>query len=163
MDQRSRFRTGVRAQTGHHHSGVKETPAASRKKVKLPSDRRILWVLVLVLVVAVAALTYGYIHTKNQLESASSQTQNTGGTEAEQIINQVSKSVQLPAGQTPTIATVQDAGKLKDQVFFKDAQNGDKVLYYSKSGQAVLYRPASQKVILFAYVNLSESSSNPQQ
>ena len=97
-----------------------------------------------------------------QLEDASKQTQTSGGTETEQIINQVSKSVQLPNGEVPTIATVDNASKLKDQVFFKDAQNGDKVLYYAKSGQAVLYRPSTNKVILFAYVNLPQNSSNAQ-
>ncbi len=59
----------------------------------------------------------------------------------------------LPNGETPTIATVSDPEALKDQVFFVDAQKGDKVLIYSNAKKAILYRPGDDKIITIAPLN----------
>src|SRR5579862_7460225 len=58
------------------------------------------------------------------------------------VINSVGKLMVLPTNETPTIATVSDKSKLSGQPFFANAQNGDKVLIYSKSQKAILYRPS---------------------
>lgn len=59
----------------------------------------------------------------------------------------VGKSVTLPQGETPTIATVTNKRKLDDQPFFKQVENGDKILIYSDARQAILYRPSLGKVL----------------
>jgi hypothetical protein len=104
--------------------------------------------------------TYEYIHTKNQLNAAKNP-ETAGKTEIEQIQSHINGTVNLP-NETPTLATVSDAAKLKTQVFFKDAQNGDKVLIYPHAGTAILYRPSTKKVIEYAPVNLGSSPSNNQ-
>jgi hypothetical protein len=107
------------------------------------------------LAVAIGVLGYGYIQTKNELNAAKNPS-TAGKTETEQIVNQVNKYLLLPTDETPTLATVNDVSKLQGQQFFKNAQNGDKVLIYSKAGRALLYRPSSQKVIEYAPVNLGD-------
>lgn len=63
------------------------------------------------------------------------------------LIGKVSKHAVLPTNEEPTIATVSDAAKLSNQNFFNGAKNGDKVLVYTKSKKAVLYRPSLDKVV----------------
>ncbi len=66
----------------------------------------------------------------------------------------VGKLIVLPAEETPTLATVSDPDKLKDQSFFANAQKGDKVLVYSVSRKAILYRSSLNKIIEVAPINL---------
>jgi len=58
--------------------------------------------------------------------------------------------------EKPTIATVEDRKKLTDQIFFKNARNGDKVLMYTQSKKAILYRRSENKVIEIAYLNIKK-------
>lgn len=78
-----------------------------------------------------------------------------GGNVEEEIVEitaNISESMELPEGETPTLATVTDVEKLKSQSFFKKAQNGDKVLVYANESKAILYRPSTKKVIEVAPV-----------
>lgn len=66
----------------------------------------------------------------------------------EQLLQKVASLVELPSNETPTIADVTDAQQAKAQdKFYVDARNGDKVLFYTQAGKAILYRPATNKVI----------------
>jgi hypothetical protein len=67
--------------------------------------------------------------------------------------------VDLPSGETPTVATVSDSAKLKEQAFFELAQNGDKVLIYSKAKKAYLYRPSTNKMVNIAPVNIGDTTT----
>lgn len=67
--------------------------------------------------------------------------------EAYELVTKVGKLIELPSGETPTIATVTDVTKVKDQAFFVNAQNGDKLLIYPQAKKAILYRPSTNKVI----------------
>jgi hypothetical protein len=99
-------------------------------------------------------LAHGYITTRNQLEQAKN-SPGSGGSQTDQLVGKVGRLVDLPPGETPTIATVNDSAKLKTQAFFADAKDGDKVLIYSKAGKAVLYRPSTNRIIEYSTVNLS--------
>ncbi len=57
------------------------------------------------------------------------------------LIERIGKLIVLPQDEEPTVATVSDPEKLKDQVFFANAQVGDKVLIYTKARKAYLYDP----------------------
>lgn len=67
--------------------------------------------------------------------------------EIKAITERIGKFMELPQGETPTLATVSDREKLKGQQFFLNAKNGDKVLVYPKAKKAILYRPSSGKII----------------
>ena len=72
----------------------------------------------------------------------------------ERTLQRVSRIMVLPANEEPTLATVTDLSKLKDQPFFANAQEGDKVLIYPRSLKAILYSPSKDKVIEVSSVNL---------
>lgn len=76
--------------------------------------------------------------------------------EVNALVAKVSKLMVLPTDETPTVATVTDASKIKDQPFFADAQNGDKVLIYQKTGEAILFRESENKIIKFGAVNFNQ-------
>lgn len=63
------------------------------------------------------------------------------------IADEVKKQLNLPTQEEPTIATVTDPTKLSSQIFFKQAQIGDKVLIFLNSQKAVLFRPSEKKVL----------------
>lgn len=67
--------------------------------------------------------------------------------EVKKLTSEVGQLVELPQGEEPTVATVIDAEKLKDQPFFAKTQNGDKVLIYVGAKKAILYRPGTKKII----------------
>lgn len=67
--------------------------------------------------------------------------------ETDWVVERANKLMDLPQDETPTLATVLDKEKIKDQEFFKKAENGDKVLVYTKAKKAVLYRPSTNKII----------------
>jgi hypothetical protein len=62
------------------------------------------------------------------------------------LVEKVSKLMVLPSG-TPTVATVLDKEKLKDQAFFNNSENGDKILVFMDAKKAILYRPSLNKII----------------
>ena len=66
--------------------------------------------------------------------------------EAQSIIDQVAKIVELP-GEQPEVATVKDAAKLSNAVLAKKTENGDKLLIYGESKRIVIYRPSTQRVV----------------
>ncbi len=72
----------------------------------------------------------------------------------ERTLQRVSRIMVLPANEEPTLATVTDLSKLKDQPFFTNAQEGDKVLIYPRSLKAILYSPSKDKIIEVSSVNL---------
>lgn len=76
--------------------------------------------------------------------------------EADMLITEVGKLLALPSDEKPTVATITDVEKLKEQVFFKNAANGDKVLIYTKSKKAILYRPSDKKIVEVGAVNINQ-------
>lgn len=70
----------------------------------------------------------------------------------------VGKILVLPQNETPSLATVSDPSKLKDQPFFAAAESGDKVLVYSLAKKAILYSPKLNKIVEVAPINLGQSA-----
>ena len=71
----------------------------------------------------------------------------------------VSELVKLPENEDPTVATVTDVSSLQGQPFFEKAQNGDKVLIYTNSQQAYLYRPSEHKLINVSSISIDNSDA----
>jgi cytoskeletal protein RodZ len=139
---------------GHSSVATHVEPQKSRKnKLKFKKLYIVLGVVIMSLVLVF--FVYGYFNTRNQLMSIKNSSSSKSPGETQQLIDKVGKLVELPAGETPTLATVNNAAQLKKQQFFAMAKDGDKLLIYSKSGLGVLYRPSTNKVIAYSPINLS--------
>lgn len=82
--------------------------------------------------------------------------------ELQNLKNKISKLVDVPTDEEPTVASVTDISKLQGQAFFARAQNGDKVFMYNKAKKAILYRPSSDKVIEFAPITIDQKTPDKQ-
>ena len=109
------------------------------------------------LVIAASLAAYFYV----QLAQLSKNPQALAQKEAQQVIEKVSRLIVLPEGETPTIATVSDPEKLKDQAFFSKAQKGDRVLIYTTAKKAILYSPTANKIVEVAPINIGEAATQP--
>jgi hypothetical protein len=117
------------------------------------------WLMIAFLVVALFAITAGayYFNQYNSLNNILKNPNVAVEKQTKELVGLVGKLMVLPTDEQPTIATVTDAGKLKDQAFFKNAKNGDKVLIYVKARKAILYRQSSNMIVDVAPVNISQN------
>lgn len=140
------------------------TERPSRPTAFTPKRRKNRTVKRLAIVVLIAALAVGLAVFAYKYDQANKEAKRLSDPKAAaekqvtDLITDVSKLVELPTGETPTIATVTDKTKLNSQAFFKNARNGDKVLIYTQAKRAVLYRPSSKKVIEVAPLNIGSSN-----
>lgn len=104
----------------------------------------------------------GYFYYQNQKsQAAKANPQASVQEEVKNVVAKVAKLIELPTGEDPTVATVTDITKLKDQPFFQKAKNGDKVLIYTNAKKAILYDPTLNKVLDVAPINMGSSSAQP--
>lgn len=115
------------------------------------------FLIIAVVVLGLSGFT-GVMYLKyNQLKKENarlSNPQDAAKAEGDKLKAEVGNLIELPSNETPTIATVVDASKLKDQSFFRNAQNDDRVLMFPESKKAILYRPSTKKIIEVAPINL---------
>lgn len=119
-----------------------------------------IFMLVFLLCLAVGVAGYFYYQYKH-IASPVNDTE-----EITTLTREIGALMELPGDEVPTLATVTDREKLADQPFFQKAQNGDKVLIYTKSGRAILYRPSIGKIVDVTSVNVAnnqpaETSKDP--
>jgi hypothetical protein len=130
------------------HMPEKNTPVSSwlAKRVKFLSAG------LAILVLAALAAAYYFYQQSVQLQSRTFQ--DLMQSEVDMIVEQVGELIVLPEGEQPTIATVTDPEKLKDQPFFANAKKGDRVLIYANAKKAILYDPVDNKIIEVAPINI---------
>lgn len=78
------------------------------------------------------------------------------------ILTSAKEQITLPTDEEPIFATVSNKDLLDKQDFFKDAQNGDKILMYRKNKKAYLYRPSTKQVITMAVLQYGTPTANPE-
>lgn len=134
------------------------------ENAKAGHKRKNLWkkIIVASLIVVAAAGITGTILYYNQYQSLKNNPTVAAQQETDKLVSDIGKLMVLPTGETPTVATVTDITKLTDQSFFKDAQNGDKLLAYTIAKKAILYRPSSNKIINIAPFNISSNTNGSQ-
>ena len=129
---------------------------------KLPLKKLILiliGILILVVIITGGFFFYQYQQKQNLLKNPKIASVN----EANALVVKIGKLIKLP-NETPSVATISDIEKLKDQSLFKNAQNGDKVLIFSQSKKAIVYRPSENVLIEVGnlVINPNRSSSSGQ-
>ena len=124
-----------------------QSPKGSKTFSSKNQPKVIIAVLGVLLVLALGGLGYLYYH---YVAGGDKQVK----TEEELIKEAVGSRILLPE-ENPSIATVTDKTKLADQPFFKKAENGDKILIFTNSGRAILYRPKIKKVIDTTTISLT--------
>ncbi|MBP7060950.1 MAG: hypothetical protein KBA91_03165 [Candidatus Moranbacteria bacterium] len=142
-------------------SRLKSPDALSETVTPLATPQKSLWlvvfVLTMLLLVALSVAGYFYYQYRHSAEKADAK-------EIEDLAKEIGSMMLLPEGEAPTLATVTDKDKLSDQPFFQKSENGDKVLIYSNSGRAILYRPSLKKIVDVTTVNINTpSTSTPTQ
>lgn len=123
-----------------------------RRKI---NKRYILFVLILLMVVISISAAINFYIKAQKLES---EMQATTVNETQKIVAEVGKLIVLPESEVPTVATISDVEKLRDQPFFANAKNGDKVLIYTKAGKAILYDPIQKIIVEVAPLNTGTGS-----
>lgn len=127
----------------------------------LQNDKKLstrIFIGVFVLTLASAVYFYSQVErTKKLLTNPSAATKE----QVKGVVDRVARLIDVPKNEEPTVATISDISKLKDQPFFTKAENGDKVIIYSQIGRAILYRPSIDKIIEVAPVTKDDKSFSP--
>jgi hypothetical protein len=101
-------------------------------------------ILLLVVVAVVIAISVIYFINNG---SSNDNSNNNSGSGAD-ILTRLGAVMILPEGETPSISTVTDAEGLKNgATFYRDAENGDKILVYAQSGKIIIYREADNLIV----------------
>lgn len=126
-----------------------------KKKIKAVASALMVICILIVCLVAV----YFYVQYKKAV-AAKGDRQGIAGQatdESEVVRAAIGKFMELPSDENPVLATVTDVEKVKNQKFFANAKNGDKVLIYAQNKKAILYRPSANKIIEISTVSNSTS------
>lgn len=126
---------------------------------KLLGNPTILSLLLVVSLAATGATYAQYQKAQTEIKKIKANPQSVVQEETKALVDKVGLLMTLPDKETPTIATVSDVSKLKDQPFFAKAQNGDKVLIYTQAKKAILYRESTNKIIDVAPVNIGQAQT----
>lgn len=120
---------------------------------ELFTTKSIIAILIIFLVISLIGLVYFYQQSTVNL-------QKNVEINSDEVINQVEKLMVLPRNEIPTLATVSDPDKLKNQEFFINVQKGDRVLIYQNAGKAILYSPSLNKIVEVAKINIGTTTQS---
>jgi hypothetical protein len=79
---------------------------------------------------------------------------------ANETLSKVAQLIQLPQNETPSMVTVDDASAVKKEPFLSNAINNDILIVYPGAGMAILYRPATNKLINVGPVNTQATTNS---
>ena len=115
----------------------------------------------LALIVAGAGGTYyfynQYQQSQRQLQEVRAAEGNQDQVVVQEVAAKVGQLMELPADETPTVATIRDAEKLKDHPFLAKGQVGDQLLIYTGAKVVVMYRPSSNKIVAVGTVTIQQA------
>lgn len=110
------------------------------------------------LVFTAVVLSYLYLKKNPQLlgyhtEQTQKEAPRDTRQELDVILADIKKVMLLTDSERPSLATVTEVEKMRSQSFFKNAENGDKVLIYEQGKKALLWRPSTKMIIEVGTVN----------
>lgn len=125
-------------------------------------DKRLTLVLgaCFVIIVALLVLVGFLLMGKNNADPKDSKAKDKA--ESSRVVKEVGELYIVPPEEEPTVAAIKDKSKLSKQDFFKDAQNGDYLVVYSKAGLALIYRESVDKLVNAGPINANASQSADQ-
>lgn len=112
--------------------------------------------LIIILVILAVGGMYGAYYFYGKYSAIKANPNLEAQKETDALVSALGKLMELPQGETPTIATVSDKEKLQSQPFFKMATNGDKLFAYNTAMLAILYRPSTNKIINVAPISINQ-------
>ena len=118
---------------------------------EMKKSNKVLWIITIVIALA-GISTAVFLYMENQRIKTdpsvlTEATKKAADEEARSLKAKVAKLMQLPSDEDPVVATVSDKEKLKDQPFFKEAENGDRILIFTEAKKAVIYREKDNRLI----------------
>ncbi len=119
-----------------------------------PTRIFLMYILPLIALVAIGTSVYLYIQN-NRPEAVRVQEENDR--EQAKLLRELGAILLVP-NETPQIATITSKEALT-QPFFKDAENGDKLLLFETARKAVLYRPSVRKIVNIESFQLNQAPS----
>jgi hypothetical protein len=136
------------------------SPASATAKSNL-----LLPVLLLLAVAAFGLSFWGYQQTKSQLSALTNPDQKTelNQQQTEALLAKVSKLAVLPNEKNPVVATINDVEALSaTQDFYKDANNGDRLIIFGHSRTAIIYDEAHHKIVNIGPIFYTDADGNNQ-
>lgn len=114
--------------------------------------------LVVIAVLGMVCLTIFFYIKYQEAQDILSANTTSNSQELKDVMGKVSRHIMLPESESPTLATVSDVEKLRNQAFFLKAENGDKVLVFTEARKAILYRPRVDKIIEVSPITVDGST-----
>ncbi len=136
-----------------HTVNSMDTTEHIQKKKGSVSKKIVSIILVLIFLGLVGSTGY-FFYQYQQLKKQYQNSSTAVSAQTQQIVDEVKKLMLLPKGEVPTVATITDVSKLRNQQFFVNATNGDKVLIYTNAKEAILYDPKENIIINVAPITL---------
>lgn len=118
--------------------------------VNKEGNKKFTKIITILVVIAVVLSIFFYVRYQMSLNNPSAQNKE----KIEALVLKVEKLIDLPQGETPTLAEITNTENLKSQPFFAKAKVGDQVLLYTVARKAYLYDPKAHIVVEVASVNL---------
>ncbi len=147
-------------------TSLEETQSiASQIEAKENSGTATLIAIIAVAVLAAAGCIFLYIkydtaQKKLNAVTNSQAQQEMIKKEMDILLKKVGKLIVLPSDEQPTVATVTNADALKaEQPFYKDAQNGDKVIIYVQSRKAIIYNEEKGILVNVGPIFINENAA----
>lgn len=116
-------------------------------------------VIVAVVVILVLGGAAGYFFFKYQ--NIKKNPNQVAQAEVNRVAKLVGQLIALPNDESPTLATIQDKDKIKDQPFFANTKNGDIILIYTKAKKAIIFREKENKIINVGPISIDQQNGTP--
>lgn len=127
------------------------------EKPKEGISKVLIIVSIAVVVLLGGAATYFFIQYQGIKKNPSQVAQ----AELNRITKAVGQLITLPKDETPTLATIKDQDKLKDQTFFARSKNGDVILIYTKAKKAIIFREKENRIINVGPISIDQQNGTP--